>query len=84
MAKTLVISVDDEHIGRAEELAASYGMSVTEWAEQLVRLATPARRATDDLPPITKSALGLLKDDPNRSYKEQLTEALMEKFGIHE
>lgn len=83
MAKTLTINVDDEHAARAEQLAARYGISVTEWVERLVRLATPApaRVRAEDLPPVTRSALGMLSNLPDRPYKELLAEAIWEKHG---
>ena len=83
MAKTLTISVEDEHAARAEQLAASNGMSVTEWVERLVRAAaTPVPLAPASLPPITRSALGLLKGVPDRPYKELVADALLEKYGL--
>ena len=56
-------------------------MTVEEMVASLVRIiGKPLEHS--ELSPDTKAALGLLKGLPDQDYKDLLTEALMEKYGI--
>lgn len=84
MAKTLTITLEDERMARAEALAAARGMTVDEWASRLLRIVTDPPPKLSELPPITRSALGMLKDVPDRPYKQLVEEAILEKYGLPE
>lgn len=82
MGRTMTITLDDERIARAEALAAAQGMTLNEWLDRLVKVVTDPTPVRTDLPPITRSALGMLKDLPDKPYKNLLEEALLERYGF--
>ena len=84
MSRTLTITLDDERAARAEALAAAKGVSVEEWANRLIAVVTNPPPAPEDLPPMTRGALGMLKGLPDRPYKEFVEEAIVEKYGARD
>lgn len=81
MSRTLTITLEDDRASRAEALAAARGMTLEEWANRLLRVVTDPPLNPKDLPPITRSALGMLKGVPDRPYKELVEEAILDKYG---
>lgn len=87
---TLTLTTDDGLVRQLERIAADRNTDVNSFVTWLlenyvkasVGRSVPPRLEEADLPPITRSALGLLKDLPDRPWKELLTDALMEKYGF--
>jgi hypothetical protein len=76
----ITLNLEEEVLARAKERASAQNTTVEAMAEKFIQtLAQPFRR--EDLPPITRSALGIAKGLPDRPYKELLEEALEEKYG---
>ena len=85
MAMTkLTLSADKELVKQAKRWAASRNTSlsaaVSRFLAELVRTDEPRR---ERLAPLTRRAATLIKTTNTRPYKELLTEALMDKYGIH-
>jgi hypothetical protein len=87
---TLTLTTDDGLVRQLERIAADRNTDVnslvTALLENYARASTgrsdPPRLEEAELPPITRSALGLLKGLPARPWKDLLTDALMDKYGF--
>ena len=84
MAMTkLTLSADRELVKQAKRWAAarntSLSAAVSRFLAELVRTDEPQRGR---LAPLTRRAATLIKTTNTRPYKELLTEALMDKYGI--
>jgi hypothetical protein len=76
----VTLDIDEDLLVRVKERAAAENTTVEEMVQRFLKVvAQPFRR--EDLPPITRSALGLFKGLPDRPYKELLEEALLERYG---
>lgn len=84
MSRTVTITLEDDRASRAEALAAARGLTLEEWANRLLLVVTAPPLDRQELPPVTRSALGMLKGAPDRPYKELLEEAIIEKHGSPE
>jgi hypothetical protein len=87
MATTTVTFAADEDLVRSAEKIASQNQTdlpsmIKRYLSALIMTQEPLDEAK--LPPITRSAIGLFKGIPDKSYKELLTEALVEKYGWKE
>ena len=81
MAK-LTLSVDKAIVKEAKKIAAANGTSVSVMFSQFVEaLATPRRRRPK-IGPLTRKVSGLVKLPPDKDYKELVTEALRDKYGV--
>jgi hypothetical protein len=84
--RTLTLSADESLVQKLEQIAAARSTDlnsmITRALEVLAQIDIPLDPAT--LPPNTRAAYGLLNGVPpdDRPYKEILTEALMEKYGL--
>lgn len=86
MATTIVtISADEELVRRAERVAARQQTDLQSLIARYLSVLAATDEPIDEskLAPITRSALGLLKGLPDKPYKELLTEALVEKYGMN-
>jgi hypothetical protein len=79
---TVTIQVEDELLVRAKALAAAQNTTIEEMIKDLLRVVAEKSVQSSTLPPNTRAALGLLKGLPDRPYKELLSEALIEKYGL--
>ena len=78
----LTLSVDEAVVEKAKEIAAANGTSVSAMFSQFVQaLATPRRRRRK-IGPLTRKVSGLVKLPPDKDYKELVTEALRDKYGV--
>jgi antitoxin component of RelBE/YafQ-DinJ toxin-antitoxin module len=76
----LTLKLDEELLSRAQKLAVSRGMTVSEMLERLVRvMAQPAPR-TDELPPATRAASGLLPPMDDEQVERVLDDERTRKF----
>ena len=77
----VTLDIDDEVLARAKERAAAHNTTVEAMLEGFLRAVSQSAFRADDLPPITRSAVGILRGLPDRPYKELLEEALEDKYG---
>ena len=77
----VTLEISEEVLARARERAAGQNTTVEAMVEGFLRAIAGVPFRKDDLPPITRSAVGILKGLPDRPFKELLEEALEEKYG---
>ena len=82
--KKLTLSMEEETIQEAKRLAAQRGTSVSAMFSRLVQAMAQRPGQRRELGPITRRATGLVKLPPDKSDRELLEEALMEKHGLRE
>ena len=80
----LTLSVEKEVAEKAKEIAAANGTSVSSMFSRFVQSMAGARKRPRKVGPLTRKASGLVKLPPDKDYKELLTEALMERYGLKE
>ncbi|MCY2927134.1 MAG: DUF6364 family protein [Planctomycetota bacterium] len=80
--KKLTLSMKDDVIKRAKWLAKQRGTSVSAMVSEYVVGATQARRKPFKVGPITRKATGLVRLPSDKSDRDLITEALMEKYGL--
>jgi hypothetical protein len=78
---TVTIEVDDDLLARARELAAARRMTVSEMFQRLLQVAIQSPLHREDLPPLTRQALGMLPPMTDEQVKETLDEHRMRKYG---
>ena len=77
----ITLSADEEAVKRAERVAAARNTTVTSMLATALEAIGELDFSTDDLPPLTRQALGMAGNIPNRPYKDLLVEALSNKYG---
>jgi len=77
----LTISMDDEIIAAAKQLAAADNVSVSAMIRRYILARIKPEKPKIKIGPLTKKATGIVKFDESKSYKELLTEALMERYS---
>jgi hypothetical protein len=77
----VTLDIDEHVLARAKERAAAQNTTVEAMLESFVQVLAQPQTRREDLPPITRSALGLLKGLPDRPDKELLEDALEDKYG---
>jgi hypothetical protein len=82
--KKLTLSVDEEVIAQAKRLAAEQGTSVSAMFSRLVRAMAHRPGQKIEIGPITRRLTGIMSLPQGMTYREALTDALMEKYGIEE
>jgi len=78
----LTLSVDETTIERAKEIAKANGTSVSAMFSRFVQSMDADRPKYFRIGPITRKAAGIAKLPPDKDYKEFLSDALAEKYGI--
>jgi hypothetical protein len=78
----LTISMDDDIIRAAKQLAASDNVSVSAMIRRYVLARLKPEKSKIKIGPLTKKATGIVKLDESKSDKELLTDALMEKYSL--
>jgi hypothetical protein len=83
---SLQFDAEEELIRAAERVAARNHTDLPAmFRRYLIALASSDETIDESLlPPITRSALGLMAVVPDRPYKELLSEILAEKYGLNE
>ena len=81
MATTLTISVSDELFARAEQLAAARGMTVPAMVERLLGIVAMPPMHPSELPPLTRSALGMLPPMSDEQVAKVIDEERTRKYG---
>jgi len=77
----ITLSADEDAVKRAERVATAHNTTVTSMLATALEAIGELDFSVDELPPITREALGLASNVPNRPYKDLLAEALMNKYG---
>ncbi|MBR3222327.1 MAG: hypothetical protein IKF72_08875 [Kiritimatiellae bacterium] len=82
-ATRLSLSMDESVVERARRLADARNTSISRLFVSFVCLMEQANAVTDELPPLTKRALGLAKGcvSDDWDYRDALADALVEKYG---
>jgi hypothetical protein len=78
----MTISMDDDIIRAAKQLAASDNVSVSAMIRRYVLARLKPEKSKIKIGPLTKKATGIVKLDESKSDKELLTDALMEKYSL--
>lgn len=78
---TVTIEVDEELLTRAEQLAAARRMTVSQMLERLLRVIAEPPLPRDELPPVTRQALGMLPPMTDEQVRQAPDEARMRKYG---
>jgi hypothetical protein len=79
----LTLSADKDVIEKAKHLAQERGTSVSAMFSQFVEnLASTDKSSAprERLGPITRKAMGLVKLPPDKSYRELIEEAIVERY----
>lgn len=78
----LTLSIDEEVIDKAKEIAEKRGTSVSAIFTQFVKAIseTPSPRNRRSAP-LTRKAIGLVKLPKSKSDRELIEEAMIERYG---
>jgi len=84
-ATRLALSMDESVVERARRLAEARNTSISKLFVSFVCLMEEVGATSDELPPLTRRALGLakVKVPVDWNYRDVLTDALAEKYGVH-
>jgi len=78
---TVMIQLDDDLAARARELAEARSISVPEMLHRLLRAAVQPPLRSDELPPLTRQAHGMLPPMTDEQVKAALDERRVRKYG---
>ena len=78
----LTLSVDETTVERAKEIARANGTSVSAMFSQFVESMDSPLPKDFKIGPLTRKLTGIAKLPPGKDYKEALSDALAEKYGI--
>ncbi len=78
----LTLSADKDLIRQAKKLAAEEGTSLSSMFSRFLQAVLRERRKSEPIGPMTRAATGLGKLLAGKDYREVLTDALMEKYGL--
>ena len=82
--KKLTLSMDEETIKQAKRIAAEQGTSVSAMFSRLVRAMAYKKGEEIEIGPQTRGLTGIVSLPEGKTWRDVLTEALMEKHGIKE
>ena len=82
--KKLTLSMDEETIEQAKRIAAEQGTSVSAMFSRLVRAMALRKGKKIEIGPKTRSLMGIVSLPEGKTYREVVTEALMDKYEIKE
>ena len=78
----LTLSADKQVIEKAKRLAEQRGTSVSAMFSDFVNaLARSSGKAAGELPPITRRLAGIARVPRDKSYRELIEQAIVEKHG---
>lgn len=79
----LTLSVEEEIVEKAKSHAAANGTSVSAMFSNFVKSLDAGRnRPSRRIGPLTRKLTGILQLPPGKDYRDALTDALEEKYGI--
>lgn len=77
---TVMVQVDDDLYIRAQRVAEARRTTVSAMVERLLRAVAAPPLKRDDLPPLTRQALGMLPPMSDERVSQVLDEERMRKF----
>jgi hypothetical protein len=80
--KKLTLSMDEETIQQAKRIAAEQGTSVSAMFSRLVHAMAYKRGEKIEIGPKTRSLTGIISLPEGKTWRDVVTDALMEKHGI--
>jgi hypothetical protein len=80
----ITLKVDDQDVQAAERIAREHGTDVAGLFSRLVRAIMAARPPLDEneLAPLTRKAMGIIRVPEGKSDRELVEEAIIEKHGL--
>jgi hypothetical protein len=78
---TVTIEVDDELLARARDLATAANTTVSEMFQRLLRVAVLPPLRGQDLPPLTRQAMGMLPAMSDQQVEDTLDQHRSRKYG---
>ena len=78
----LTLSIDNEIITTAKDLASQQQTSVSEMFTNFIKAVAVREKQSNKLSPLAKQATGLVKIDADKNYKELLADSLMDKYSL--
>ena len=79
----LTLSVDKSVVEKAKRFAEANNTSVSSMFSRFVMSLESAQSKGIEIAPLTRSVSGLASLPSDRDYKEILTDALMDKYGLN-
>jgi hypothetical protein len=83
----LTLSMDEEVIASAKRIARRHKQSVSSMLSNMVKaMAAQEAQQETDVPPdsVTARLTGIVEAPPNKSDRELIAEALMERYGVRQ
>ena len=77
----LSLNLDDEQLHRVEHLAAARGMTVSQMVARLLHVVSQPAPDPNRLPPLTRSALGMLPPLSDQEVDRILEQERVRKYG---
>ena len=78
----LTLSVEEAVVEQAKQIAEANRTSVSAMFSQFVQSAAAAGAGPPKIGPLTRRLSGVMKLPPGKGYKELLSEALGDKYGV--
>jgi hypothetical protein len=83
MTTKLTLSIEKQTVKDIKRLAKEQGTSVSAMFGRFARAVTSANEKRPPVGPLTRSVSGLLRNVPrNKSDRQLMEEALLEKYGL--
>jgi citrate lyase beta subunit len=83
LMKKLTLSMDEKDVRTARRLAREHRTSISRMFSRMVRAMSRRKPdATDDLPPITRKALGMIRLPKGKTDRQLIEEALLARHGL--
>jgi len=82
MSTKLTLTIDQQVIESAKKYARNQGRSVSNIVESYLKSLAEVDDEGGDFSPRLKSLIGIVRLPDNANYKDLLTEALQEKYGL--
>jgi hypothetical protein len=82
--KKLTLSMEEKDIRAARRIARAHGTSISGMFTRMVRVMSKVREkpTEEELPPLTRKAMGMIKLPEGRTEREVLEDALLDKHGL--
>jgi hypothetical protein len=77
---TFTTEIDDELLRRASDVARARGETLETAFERLLRVMTPPRPCRDELPPITRSLLGIFPAQSDENDRRTIQQARLQRY----
>lgn len=78
----LTLSIDENVVEKAKQIAEANNTSVSAMFTNFVQSMAASKPGRPKIGPITRRLTGIAKLPPGKDYREVLTDALMEKYGV--